>query len=61
LWSELFGGTAAGFNADPRGSKKRSGRADYSENSSWVFRGTCASTLCVQGEGDGEKESEAEK
>ena len=58
---ELFGRTAAGFDAGARRSKKRSGRADYSENSSWVFRGIRAAILCMQREGDGENESEAEE
>jgi hypothetical protein len=61
LCGELFGKTAAGFDAGARRSKKRSGRADYSENSCWVFRGLGAAILCVQREGDGEKESEAEE
>jgi hypothetical protein len=58
---ELFGRMAAGFDAGARRSKKRSGRADYSENSSWVFRGVGAAILRVQREGDAEKESEAEE
>ena len=61
LCSELFGRTAAGFDAGARRSKKRSGRADYGENSSWVFWGVGAAILRVQREGDGEKESEAEE
>jgi hypothetical protein len=59
--NELFGRPAAGFDAGARGSKKRSSRADYSENRSWVFRGVGAAILCVHREGDGEKESEAEE
>ena len=59
--SELFGRTAACFDAGARRSKKRSGRADYGENSSWVFWGVGAAILSVQREGDGEKESEAEE
>ena len=59
--SELFGRTTAGFDAGARRSKKRSDRADYGENSSWVFWGGDATILRVQREGDGEKESEAEE
>jgi hypothetical protein len=58
---ELFGRTAARLDAGARRSKKRSGRADYGQDSSWVFWRVCAAILCVQREGDGEKESEAEK
>jgi hypothetical protein len=61
LCSQLFGGTAFGFDAGAGRSKKRSGRADYGENSSWVFWGVGAAILCVQREGNGEKESEAEE
>jgi hypothetical protein len=60
--SELFGRTAAGFDTGARRSKKRSGRADYGENSGWVFWGVGAAILLrVQWEGDGEKESEAKE
>jgi hypothetical protein len=58
---ELFGRTAAGFDAGARRSKKRSDRADYGKDSSWVFWGGDAAILCMQREGDGEKESEAEE
>jgi hypothetical protein len=58
----LFGGLAAGFDAGASRGKKRSGRADYSEDRGWVFRGVGAAIgLCVQREGDGEQESETKK
>jgi hypothetical protein len=53
LGGELFGGTAAGFDAGAGRGKKRSGRADYCEDGGWIFWGVIATTLCVQGEGDG--------
>ena len=47
----LFGGTA-GLNAGAGRGEERSGRADYSEDGSWVFRRRYTSGLRVHREGD---------
>ena len=58
---DLFRGAAAGFDSGACRSEERSCGADYGKNGRWVFRGVGAAVLCVQREGDGEQESEADK
>jgi len=57
----LFRGAAAGLNAGAGRRKEGSGRAYYGEHGGGVFGGAQAAGLGVQLEGDGKKESDAER
>jgi hypothetical protein len=46
--TDLFGGTAAGFDAGTGRSKQRSCGADHSKDSGWIFGRISAAILCVQ-------------
>jgi hypothetical protein len=58
---DLFGGAAASFDAGAGGCEEGAGRAYDSEDGGGVFWGVRAASLCMQREGHGKQENEAEK